>query len=106
MSEVWKHTSPTKGMSTVEATIQRHLEEELKMGQTQQSRVQRPVLQPRKEATGLGMSGMKHEFLQFSKAYQLRAGVDAIWTYRARMAGEVKGHHSVDLPLLQSGNPG
>ena len=73
--------SPTEGLSTVAAAVPRHLEEELKLGQTQQSRVQGPLLQQRKEATGSRMSEMKQSSCSFQRRiYQTRAGVDAIWT--------------------------
>ena len=49
------------------AAVPRHLEEELKQGQTQQSRVQGPLLQQRKEATGSGMSGMKQSSCSFQR---------------------------------------
>ena len=48
----------------------RHLEEELELAQTQQSRVQGPLLQLRawrKETTGSGMSGLKQSSCGFQR---------------------------------------
>ena len=45
----------------------RHLKEELELGQMWQSRVQGPLLQPRKEATGSGVSGLKQSSCGFQR---------------------------------------
>ena len=72
----------------MEATIPRHLEEELKLGQMQQSRMQGPVLQLRKEATGSGMSGMKHSSCSFQRHIR-----QELVLVPFGMAGEVKDHY-------------
>ena len=60
--------------------------------QTQQSRVQGPLLQPRKGATGSGMSGMKQSSCSFQRQIR-RELVLMPFGPRAGMAGEVRDHH-------------
>ena len=76
----------------MEATIPRHLEEELKLGQMQQSRMQGSMLRLRKEATGSGMSGMKQSSCSFQRHIR-RKLVLVPFGPRAGMAGEVKDHY-------------